>query len=95
MKLILHAEVFTTPHRCILTSCYPSFGVFIVLTIKLGGKFKGGSDGYLVNQPRLSEVMGYKESLPSLNSGECLERDKIRYEKFQANRHAFDADDGC
>ena len=37
--------------------------------------------------------MGYKESLPSLNSGECLERDKIRYEKFQANRHAFDAED--
>ena len=26
----------------------------------------GGSDGYLVNQPRLSEVMGYKESLLSL-----------------------------
>ena len=31
--------------------------------IKLGGKFKGGgSDGYLVNQPRLSEVKGYRVS---------------------------------
>ena len=46
-------------------------------------KIQGGSYGYLVNQPRLSEVMGYKESLPSLNSGECNERNKRRYEGFK------------
>src|ERR1043165_526310 len=85
MKLILPAEVFISPHGCISTSCYPFFGVFIVLTIKLGGKFKagGGSDGYLVNQPRLSEVKGYKQSLPSLNSGECNERNERRYKGFK------------
>ena len=29
-------------------------------------KIQGALDEYLVNQPRLSEVMGYKESLPSV-----------------------------
>src|SRR3954467_7374440 len=81
MKLILHVDVFISPRRRISTSCYPFFGHRTYDQDRR--KIQGGSDGYLVNQPRLSEVMGYKESLLSLNLGECNKRKKRRYKGFK------------
>ena len=46
-------------------------------------KIQGGSDGYLVNQPRLSEVMGVQRISSKFNSGEYNERNKRRYEGFK------------
>ena len=46
-------------------------------------KIQGGSDGYLVNQPRWSELMGYQEFLPSLTPGNTTRENKRRYACFK------------
>src|SRR3954467_5810442 len=80
MKLILHVDVFISPRRRISTSCYPFFGHRNYDQARR--KIQGGSDGYLVNQPRLSEVKGYRVS-SEFNSGEYNKRSKQRYAGFK------------
>ena len=56
-------------------------------------KIQGGQmDTWLINRgcPRLKGT----EYLPSLSSRKYIERNKRKYEVFQADRHAYDADDG-